>query len=88
MDYDNGAIVTIPDVLINYLYDLIGADCNVLFVRLVPAELGNGLVQDIILETRDNAETRRVFGFKPINTRLQVTRGDNAAPSLTELAAA
>ena len=76
----NNATASIPDVLMDYLRNLIGADGSIQFIRLVPAKLGYGLVQEIILEMRGKVESRRLFGFTPIDTRLQVIHNENAMP--------
>ena len=68
----NNATASIPDVLMDYLRNLIGADGSIQFIRLVPVKLGYGLVQEIILEMRGKVESRRLFGFTPIDTQLQV----------------
>ena len=71
-----------PYALIDYLLKIIGADRNIEFIRLVPAKIGHGVVQEVILEAQDGVEFRKVFGFEPVNTRLQVIHNENAMPLL------
>ena len=82
MGNGNNVIATLPDVLMDYLYNIVGTDSNVQFIQLVPAKLGYGIVQDIILEAKGNSEYKRVFGFTPVNVRLKVIRNENAFPLL------
>jgi hypothetical protein len=82
MSNRNNIIDTLPDVLMDYLRTIVKADSNIQFVRLIPMKLGYGIVQEIILEAQGNAEFRRVFGFTPVDTRLQVIRNENVMPLL------
>jgi hypothetical protein len=72
----------IPEVLMDYLRDIIAADGKVRFIRLIPVKLGYGAVQEIILESESGAESRKAFGFTPVNSRFQVIRNYDTPPLL------
>ncbi|MCL1914843.1 MAG: hypothetical protein FWG10_13465 [Eubacteriaceae bacterium] len=76
------AIETLPNALVDYLCNIIGTNSSIKFVRLIPVRLGNGLAQDILLKTQGNTEFKRVFGFPPVDTRLQVMFYENIMPLL------
>ncbi len=67
----------IPEVLIGFLRKVLSDDSSVTAVVLVPVKLGWGLVQDVVLQTPFGATTYRVYGFAPIEARLQVERVGN-----------
>lgn len=69
--------VGIPDVLIEFLHEVLDSDASVTTVILVPEKLGWGLVQDIILQSSCGATTRRVYGFNPVNAHLRIERTGN-----------
>lgn len=69
--------IEIPEVLIGFLRELLDQDSSVTMVILIPVGLGWGLVQDIVLQTPCGAITRRVYGFAPVDARLQVERVGN-----------
>lgn len=67
----------IPEVLIRFLRKVLSDDSSVTTIVLVPVKLGWGSVQDVVLQAPFGATTHRVYGFAPIEARLQVERVGN-----------
>ena len=63
---------TVPDVLLDFLYDLIDRNSAINEIKLASNILGTGEVQDIICETANGSVFYRVFGFPPVNACLKV----------------
>ena len=65
----------IPEVLVDFLREIVEEDHSIWAITLIPARLGGGMVQEIILETTgDITNMRRVYGFEPVEARLEITR--------------
>jgi hypothetical protein len=64
--------VSIPDVLVGFLHEMLDNDPSVTMVTLIPSKLGWGLVQDILLQTPYGESFRRVYGFDLVDARLRV----------------
>jgi hypothetical protein len=68
----------IPCVLIDYLCELVKKSGTMELITLIPSKLGFGAVQEIICETASGTIMKRVFGFVPVSTQLEVLRnGDH-----------
>jgi hypothetical protein len=73
----NSVMALLPEVLTDYLGEILDLDSEVKLIKLVPVRFGSGVVQEIVLQGRSGSETRRVFGFTPVNTSLVVNREEN-----------
>lgn len=67
----------LPFVLEDYLHTLIDNAPAIRAIVLVPNTLGWSDVQDIYLLTDTNAIHHRVFGFPPVQARLNIRRISN-----------
>jgi hypothetical protein len=63
----------IPDILFDFLYDLIDSDSAIREVKLVSNILEFMEVQDIIFKTMNGSIFHRVFGFSPVNAHLKIS---------------
>lgn len=64
----------VPSILIDFIWEIARENCLIGMISLVPVKLAFGSVQDIICETASGVTVRRVFGFTPVSTRLEVLR--------------
>lgn len=67
----------IPEVLLDYLYQLVQKEDTIQEIVLKSRELGAGTVQDIFCKTISGMTVYQVFGFEPVDTRLQISMKNN-----------
>ena len=82
MNSENIVFDTLPDVLIEYLYDIVVQNSEVESIRLIPMKLGSSTIQEIIIEAHGDTERRRAFGFTPVHARFKVLRNESEIPAL------
>jgi hypothetical protein len=61
-----------PEVAIEFLREIIRKDDTVQIIRLVPSKLAFDPIQEIFCENKSGVTRRRVFGFTPVNAKLNV----------------
>lgn len=69
---------TVPQVLLNYLHELLEQKADVQKIVLTSRKLGDHAIQEICLETASGTVTRRVFGFIPVEAHLKVCVYENS----------
>lgn len=67
----------IPGVLLDYLCKLVQKEDSVAEIVLTSGVLGMGEIQEISCNTPSGTLSRRVFGFMPVDARLQVSVREN-----------
>lgn len=67
----------LPEVVIDFLREIIVGDGTILTFMFVPVKLGFGDIQEIRCENENGIVIRRVFGFFPVSAKLRVSHDAN-----------
>jgi hypothetical protein len=62
----------LPNVLGAYLRETLNEIPGVGRITLMPSQLGWGMVQTIVIDSRNDSERRTVFGFRPVKAVMEV----------------
>jgi hypothetical protein len=63
----------LPEVVIDFLWEIINKDNTIQTIWLVPVKLSSNNIQEIFIKNKNGITKRRVFGFIPVDAKLTVS---------------